>query len=162
MTLALNLSVSVHKRYETETFGLYAYVASTSGSQRLCWRGAPTLPTFLATCTPSPKIPHTFWWSITLDSKCFCSRTVNINLYIYLWVFINKLYIHIHKHIVYITLVLGLRGLFSSRTPTEHQAHPTLGTTEVEYRVTKIYTECIMFSLCSYCSVEVKMCWKIS
>jgi hypothetical protein len=83
-----------------------------------------------------------------------------IYLFIYLFIcgYLFILYIHIQKHVVHIILVLGLRGLISSRTPTEHQAHPTLGTTEVEYRVTKIYIECIIFSLCSYFSVEVKMC----
>lgn len=38
---------------------------------------------------------------------------------------------HTNKHIIQ---VLGVRGLFSSRTPVEHQVHPSFETTAV-YRL---------------------------
>jgi hypothetical protein len=44
---------------------------------------------------------------------------------------------HVYKHILiqymYIVSALGPRGLFSSRTPMEHHAHSTLGTSALSH-----------------------------
>jgi hypothetical protein len=41
------------------------------------------------------------------------------------------MYTNIHQY-TYIISALGLRGLFSSHTPMERQAHPTLDTTALD------------------------------
>jgi hypothetical protein len=91
------------------------------------------------------QVPHlkNLWFPKCLithhnDSKNNCrEHTILACIFIYKCLFINYMCIytytetHTNKHIIQ---VLGVRGLFSSRTPVEHQVHPSFETTAV-YRL---------------------------
>jgi hypothetical protein len=74
----------------------------------------------------------TIRWTRALVSNRFSSRIpISVKIIVRYPQF-KPMYINCSLSYMYIISTLGVRGLFSSRTPMEHHAHPTSATTGLE------------------------------